>query len=260
MADLFKDPDKQLESAIVGPPAPKPGNATVAAKPAATPGPTLPSGAGAGQIAKLSGSPAPNGKPRKDNLVPGSPEAIKADREAARLAKQKQRARNRAQVVPPPLPARTHTPSPALVDQTHAQIPDGASPVRVEDAEMVPWLSEDLSGPLLDTLELVEEADKFSIETKLQQAHLSPENVREVMRDAVWPERAKRGLSKYGAGALAKGLNALGLSAKHRDVALIVPSLAFLITDRIKLHKRLDALIAAANPPAAPSPGQTPKP
>jgi hypothetical protein len=113
-----------------------------------------------------------------------------------------------------------------------------------------------LSGAMLDSLELLEEADKAVIEGKLEKAHLSPASVQEVMGDAAWPERSKKGITKYGSSALAKGLNALGLSAKHKDVALVLPSVAFLITDRVKLYRRLDALIKAAKPPAAAVPGK----
>ena len=101
----------------------------------------------------------------------------------------------------------------------------------------------------MDTLELLEEAEKLSIESKLEKARIPAVLQKEILNDAAWPDRSKKGISKYGGSALAKGLNALGLSGKHKDVVLILPSVAYLIADRAKLHKRLDDLVKAANPP-----------
>lgn len=111
---------------------------------------------------------------------------------------------------------------------------------------------------MLDSLELLEELDVSSIEGKVHKCHLPPEIVKEVMQDASWPERSKKGITKYGASALAKGLNALGISAKHKDVGLILPSAIYLVSNRIKLHRRLDALIKAANTPLQPAEAKKP--
>lgn len=105
----------------------------------------------------------------------------------------------------------------------------------------------------MDAIELLEEADLTAIQGKLQQANLDKVLCKEVMEDAHWPERSKKGMTKHGAPALAKALNAIGVSAKHKDAVLIVPSLAYLILDRVKLHKRLNELIKAANPPTTPA-------
>ena len=186
--------------------------------------------------------------------MPGTPEALDADREKERLKKQRQRDRLRALQPPPALPSAA--PKPLAGTPPAPGAPPGA-PGDVATIDVLPWVGQDVAPALGDALALLEEADKLSIETKLQKAHLPPQVVAEVMADAAWPERSKQGITKYGGDALAKGLNALGLSSKHKDVALIAPALAYLLVDRVKLHRRLDDLVKAANatapPPAAPA-------
>lgn len=230
---------------------PKPAHAPVAAKSQPGQAPSLPPGNGAGQIARRAESPAPNGKPRKDNLTPGSPEALEADRKKARDQKAAQRARIKATQPVAPLPSRPVTP---LAAQTQHQIPaqetNGMAPMPLEDVQVVPWTAQDCSPALQDTLEILEEADKIAIEGKLKKANLSPENAREIMEDVPWPERSKQSISRRGGSALARVLNWMGVDSKYSDAVNVIPAFAYLLYDRTKLHKRLDELVAAANQPA----------
>lgn len=231
----------------------------------ASPQPTPPGnvrvGATAGQLASVHGSPAPNGKPRKDGLVPGSKEAIEADREKARLAKADQRARKKSAALPPALPnAIPGIPLaiPVRVNPPGPQVETGAAPAQLEDVEMVPWIGADIEPAVLDTIALLELAEGASIEGKLQKANLDQKSIKAVMEEVPWPERSKKALTRYGGSTLAKALNAVGISAKQKDIVLLAPSLAYLIYDRVKLHNRLDALIKAANAAKTPEPGKTP--
>ena len=249
MADTSKTPPPTAQ------PGAPPAQAVAKAAPLG-PAPIVPAQNDAARLAIQNGG-LPTAKPRKDGFKHGSKEAIAADRETARVQKAAQRARLRAATTPPALPPAGAT-GPALPDQNQTLLSNAGAEGLDQVAPLVPWTGEDLAPALLDTLELLEDADRAFIEGKLEKAHLSAASVKEVMADAAWPERSKKGISRYGAQALAKGLNALGLSAKHKDVALVLPSVAYLIADRAKLHRRLDALVKAANPPTA-QPGASPQ-
>jgi hypothetical protein len=227
---------------------------------------TAPAGAGAPLPASASvplfGGHRGGGKRRADGLPAGSPEAIAADREKDRMRKKLARDRAAAMAEPPPLPGLGAVPpgaAPAAVGQAEAP---GDSPLAGGAAlagSPMPWDSATLK-PLFDqlipTLETIAVGQLTSRATK---ARLPGEVVKEIERDAKFAPPAKKALEIAAPRVAAKWMNRTGISAEHQDEVILGTALASIAAQQVLLLKRLDKLIADANPAKA-EPAKPPAP
>lgn len=224
-----------------GTPAPAPIAPAVAG--AVSPGPAAPTalGPGAGFTAVKHGG-LRGGKPRKDGLVPGSAEAQQADRKKDKLRKRAERGD------PPALPSAGPVESPP--EATAA--PLGAVP-GPEGAPVVPWLAEDLKEASDLLVDVVEEIRADAFESKCIEAHIPAVTVKELLADRKWPDKPKTGVQRALARVSAKWLNRFHVPSGAQDELILVGCAAALIKHDHAAMKRLDELIAKANPPAQPS-------
>ncbi len=149
--------------------------ATVAPVQPAGPPALIPPAPGAKVTAPLFGGYR-GGRKRKDGLVPGSPEALAADREKDRLRKERQREREGAAAEPPPLPgvAGAAPPPPGAVD------PGAAS----GEPQSLPWESKLLEPLFAQLLPSLESLSVNQIAGKAAKAKLPGALVTEIERDA----------------------------------------------------------------------------
>jgi hypothetical protein len=217
---------------------------------AATVAAALPAGQTAAQYGGLRG-----GRARKDGLVPGSPEALAADREKDRLRKARQRQADRPD--PAPLPSA----GPGVASQNPAAAPGvDAVPGAEGDPPPVPWTPEMLR-PLFD--ELIPTCETLAVHrvaTKAAQARLPGEIIRDIEKDATWNPLSKKTVQMSAPEVLAKYLNKLGVSSESRPEVTLLIAAGAIVTQQTLLLKRLDKLIALANVPAQPPKPEPPKP
>lgn len=184
------------------------------------------------------------GRPRKDGLKPGSPEALAADREKDRLRKARSAAAARASAAaanPAPLPAAVpgSTPPPAPGVGTGPSLP----PAGV--AGPLPWEAGTLK-PLFDQLiPAVEVLTVRAVTDRADKARLPVAVVKEIERDAAWNEPAKKAIAVAAPQVAAKWLNKSGLSAENQPELVLGTAVAALLVHQNKVLSRLDKLIAA---------------
>lgn len=186
------------------------------------------------------------GRPRKDGLVPGSPEAILADREKEAQRKRIQRQREAA------ILAATKGPSlPGLADP-------GAPPA--SGPAPVPWDPGTLR-PIFD--QLVPAAEKFMVSRVVGRAaklDCQRDLLAEIEKDAAWPGPAKTALQATGPLCVAKWLNQSGIGAENAPEVILATAVAGLIAHHLMLSAKLERIIQA-NAPTKPKPdAPAPKP
>jgi hypothetical protein len=193
-------------------------------------------------------------KRREDGLVPGSPEAIEADRKKDRERKARAAAAKKAVVEPAPLPSASPGALGPVPPAGHSL---AAAPVG-EVAPAVPWLPEMLK-PLTDELIDAAEERRVGKFTELaREAKLSEKIVKEIGSDSEFPAVAKKGLSLSLPKVVSKWLNKLGISAENEPEITLTSSLVAIWLQGRKLEERLVKLAETAKanpPPAAPQPG-----
>jgi len=180
------------------------------------------------------------GRPRTDGLVPGSPEAIAADRERDRVRKQNKRDAAGKIAEPPPLPSATT----AVV---HAP----QTPVAGEDAKpvgapvsFVPWDHQTLK-PLFDQLlPTIEDLNVQQLTSRAEKAKLPAEVVKEIGKDARWNSTSRKAVEIAAPQVAAKWLNKAGISAENQPEIVLGTAVVCIVTAQVKLLGRLDKLIA----------------
>jgi hypothetical protein len=222
-----------------------------------TTGSTSPQTSASGASGNLGGKPPPGipaassvaafggnrgGKPRKDGLVPGSPEAEAADK--AIDAERKRQARAAQKLAdPPPLPsAPANGSGPVAPPINGAGALPGAAPGVQSDA--VPWDPAALR-PLLE--ELIEGAEQSRVHKRLERAKavgLPDRTVKELASGATYPAAAKRALALSGSNGTAKLMNSLGVSGKYSDVAIAVTALTAIAVSNKRSDAKFEEMIA----------------
>ena len=188
------------------------------------------------------------GKPRTDGLVPGSPEALAADRAKDAERKRAERAKLRASS-PPPLPSALPTGSNSPDAQSDNQGTGVSAPISTD----VPWVTDDIR-PLLD--ELIPLLEQESIESRAQRAregNLPTKVVAEIEKDARWKEFTKLGLSRGGSEILIKWLNRLGVSTANKGEITFALAFVHMLLHNRKIDRRIDTMIQEMSP-AQPQP------
>jgi hypothetical protein len=187
--------------------------------------------------------------------VPGSPEALAADREKDRIRKERQRDRERAaKADPAPLPSAppgaVQAPAPDLAGQPGAEAP--AAPA-------VPWEPQTLKPIFDQLLPTVEQLTVNQVTSRAHKAKLPVELVEEIEHDAKWNGAAKKALEISCPQVAAKWLNKSGISAENQAEVVLGTAIASILASHMMLLRRMDKLIAVANIPAA-KPAEEKKP
>jgi len=184
------------------------------------------------------------GRPRKDGLVPGSPEAAEADRQRDIERKRLARANARAVLAVSQAPAVPGSPD------TGATPAVGPAPV--------PWDAGVLK-PIFE--QLLPAVEKFHVEklvAKAARIGAPPDMLKELRQDAAWPGPAKTAVMASGPLCAAKWLNQLGVGAENAPEVILGTALAAIGAHTLMLHAKMDELIKARQakePPAnAPAP------
>jgi hypothetical protein len=182
------------------------------------------------------------GRPRADNLVPGSPEAQEADRKKETLRKAEYRAKLRAKnppALPPALPSvgsqgsSTLNAPQALPGNQSAGI--GAPPVA--------WQPDSLQPIIDQILPIIEQERVRSKTTKAVKAALPAPLLKEIEKDSHFPASAKVTLSTSVPRMCAKWLNKFGLSAEYQDETLTVLAILSIYHNDSRIDSKLDKLI-----------------
>jgi hypothetical protein len=154
------------------------------------------------------------GKPRADGLVPGSQEALEADRDADRLRKQITRANAAAAQAPSPIPSvhgQPQAPGAPLVPG-----PGGLAAPYNGPAPPVPWTADmlkNICGQMIGACETLTANQLLDAALKVGM----PEAVIEEMKlDGDWPALSKEALIIALPELCAKWLNKAGISSEYR--------------------------------------------
>ena len=185
------------------------------------------------------------GKRRKDGLVPGTQEAIEADREKARLRKAAQRAKSRA-ADPPPLPAASLANQPLAPGADLGALPGlEADPAFV--AGPVPWDDKILKPIFVELIPTIEAHCMTSLQDAAAQARL-PEVVQaDITREAAWPESSRKLLLIACPQLAAKYLNKTGISSENAPEVMLATAIASIALSHTRLLSRIKAVGASAN-------------
>lgn len=180
------------------------------------------------------------GKTRQDGLVPGSLEAIEADKKKDRERKAAARAVAAKLVAPPPLPAA----APGMV-AAPVPPPAGAEPVSVNSAveTVATWTADDLREVFDELVPAAEEELTGRLLKKAQTANLPEKLVKEIGKDSAWSSTTKKALVIGGSSVSAKYLNKSGISSEYKSEVVLALALTRIATSHLKMSRRLDALI-----------------
>jgi hypothetical protein len=183
-----------------------------------------------------------SGRPRADGLVPGSPEAIIADRAKDAARKAQRRAKERQVLA---------LSNGGAVPQVEASEPNAdGSPVAPVGPS--PW-DPGLLKPVFD--QLVPSIEKFMVArigAKAAKAGLPTEVVREIEKDAAFPIPAKAGISTTGPMCVAKWLNMSGIGAENAPEIILATAVASIVAGQFMLSAKLDSLLKANAPKSQP--------
>ena len=243
MADLLPIPP---ETAPVAPP--------VAGGPAITASATAAASPAARITAPLFGG-LRGGRKRKDGLVPGSSQAIEADREKDRLRKENQRKREQAAADPTALPtaglANESSPAPGAV----------AGNLDTEGIPPLPWDAKMLAPLFEQLVPTIEELTVNQIASRAAKARIPADIIREIEVDAKWSKPAKKAIELSAPQVAAKWLNKTGISAENQAEVILFTAISSILASHVMLVRRLDQLAAAVNVPVKPaaSPPEKPK-
>lgn len=167
------------------------------------------------------------GRPRKDGLTPGSPEALEADREKDRARKRNARRGN-----PPTLPPASPVASPVVEPQA-AGVP----------ASAVPWNPGQLAPFFQDVVPAVEEWSKERLAGKAAKVPgIPPELLDEIRRDAAWNPAARAAIVSTGPEVLTKWLNKMGVSGEHAPEVVLATAIGAVVLSHHMLAAKLDKM------------------
>ena len=180
------------------------------------------------------------GRPRKDGLAPGSPEAVLKDRNKDIERKRNARAQARqvlavsqAATIPPADPAAP-----------------GAGPAPALGAPPVPWDPSTLRPIFEQILPAVERWSTERLLAKAVKAGAPVEQIKEVRTDAAWPAPAKAAINATGPDCLAKLLNSSGIGAQNAPELILATAVTSILVAQFSLHATLDRMIQEKQPPA----------
>lgn len=214
--------------------APSPSASGSAASPS-----SRPAASSADSAANLAAKHGGKASRRRDGLVPGSPEAIEADRAKDRERKRRKALELRGEAVPLPSP---------LVSQPGA----GELPSPAPDFGAVPWTA-DLLRPIFEqALPVAEGLAVQNLTEKARAAKLDAALVREVAAGAKIHPLAKQQIIEGGAAVAAKYLNKSGVSSEHADEVRLLGGIVAAFAGYRAVAAKLDEL--AAKPAPAPTP------
>jgi hypothetical protein len=199
------------------------------------------------------------GKPRKDGLVPGSAEAVEADRKYERERKADQRAKTRAEnppALPPALPGKVPAPSnnfpapgAALAVDSTAQAPPS-----------VPWQADTFAELARELVPELEAQAVASITRRAAKAGLSKDFLKEIEHDCRWGEATKKALVIALPQLVAKWLNRSGVSSEWQPEVVCGTAAAKILVNHLRIVNRLDKLIAQREEAEKARGGSTPPP
>lgn len=200
-----------------------------------------PAASSADSAANLAAKHGGKASRRRDGLVPGSPEAIEADRAKDRERKRRKALELRGEPVPLPSP---------LV----AQPPAGDLPPSASDFGAVPWTA-DLLRPIFEqALPVAEGLAVQNLTEKARAAKLDAALVREVADGAKIHPLAKQQIIEGGAAVAAKYLNKSGVSSEHADEVRLLGGIVAAFAGYRAVAAKLDELAGKAPPPPPPAP------
>lgn len=192
------------------PGAPKP----VASGPAPTPPPGLPASRPAIPAVARHGGLA-GGRPRLDGLVPGSPEALEADRRKSTARQQEYRDKKRREN-PPSLPPSLPATGAGAPSQGQAQAgTQGGDPASAL-AEILAWVPEDFQEIVSELIGTIEQARVAKKNGLALESKLPPKMVKMIDDDARWDEATKKTLAIMLPKLIAKYANMTGISAEWK--------------------------------------------
>lgn len=215
---------------------PPPAPPVAAGSPPGAPGQPAPGDAAALAV-KFGGNKG--GRPRKDGLVPGSAEALLADREKDASRKRDTRAQART------LLALSQAPAPV------ATLPGGADPgtAPAPGQNLHPW-DPGLVAPVFEqVVPAIEKLLVARLGAKAAKAKLPLDLVKEIERDAAFAAPAKAAIVTAGPVCVAKWLNAAGIGAEHAPEVILGTAVASIAAAHFMLCARLDNLVKEANKP-----------
>jgi hypothetical protein len=178
------------------------------------------------------------GRPRNDGLIPGSADAIEAD-------KKKDRDRKAASVV-----ARNAAPVPVQPAPLPGQIAPGATqpppgglvPVPVINPDA--WTAQEAQPLVVHSLPVVEHLLTARRLAKLREAKMPGPLIMQVKSDSAWPPTVKETLNQSLPGSAAKLLTFVHFPKFFKDELSSLPALALLIQHEMAVNERLDKIIA----------------
>ena len=188
------------------------------------------------------------GRPRKDGLPPGSPEADAANKKYD--SERHKLARETAATVaePPALPsafAPGAGPGPATAPPLSVDGGDQAPPP-------VPWQAETLTGLVDELIEAAEENRVGSYIAKCAEAGLTPKLCKDIEADAHFPKVAKTLLKHSIPRLAAKWLNRACLSSEWQEEISVLTAIILIVKQQAKVNARFEELIQAKNNPPEP--------
>lgn len=217
----------------------------MAAKPAAgAPGKPPVGTPAASSVAAYGGNRG--GRPRKDGLAPGSPEADEADRKKNRDDKRLSRQTAAKVAEPPPLPSAVTSEPGATPSPTPNLSPNAPG----ADPPPVPWQPETLTGLVDQLVEAAEENRVGNYLARCAEAGLTPKLTKEIEKDAHFPPIAKTLLKQAIPRLSAKWLNRTGLSAEWQDEISVLTAIILIVKQNAQTNARFEELIQANKQPA----------
>jgi len=189
----------------------------------------------------------PGGKPRKDGLTPGSPEALAADRK--KDADRKKAAREvAAQLKPEPAALPSAVPGATSAPVNSA----AAAPGSAVDPAFVPWQADIIKPLVEDLLEAAEEGRVAQYAAKCKELGDMPKLIKEIQDDAHFPKAAKVLLVTSLPRLAAKWLNKSGISAEYQDELAVATAFLIIIKHDRTMSAKLDKLIEQTKPAKPP--------
>jgi len=193
------------------------------------------------EVARLNG--LRGGRPRKDGLIPGSPEAKERDNKDAKDRMQRLRDNRRASTLPP-LPA---APTPEPGQPPSATNPAQTIPVDFAGgvpAPVIGWTPADLQPVVENAIAVGEEWDALDNRKILEPLGLDAAAQSRILSPTRWPQSAKLGLQKGGAESLSEIFNITGVPTGIKKHLLSLPAAAYLFQHIKESKGELKKLVA----------------
>ena len=184
------------------------------------------------------------GRKRADGLVPGSPEAKKAD--LAKDAARKREARARlAEQTSPALPSSLPG-SGVVADSPAVPVADNATPVpAAASGFVVPWSVRVLQKPARLITRVIDRLRQIHLFKKLDKAQLPEPVARELKKDLAWSEAAVNDFADALAECAAIELNKAQISSVNQHWINLGITGAELMASHFSLASRIDQLVLA---------------